>query len=46
MQTIVFPASALLTGINWAQAKLSEVDVVTVDNCAPTNPYGSYGGTY
>jgi hypothetical protein len=36
----------LLTGINWSQAKLSEVDVVTIDNCAPTNPYGSYGGTY
>jgi hypothetical protein len=43
MQTIVFPASALLTGINWTQAKLSEVDVVSVDACAPVNPYGTYG---
>jgi hypothetical protein len=33
----------LLTGIDWTQAKLSEVDVVSVDACAPVNPYGTYG---
>lgn len=42
MQTVVFPAAALLGGqYDFSKAKYSELDVVSVDACAPVNPYGS-----
>jgi hypothetical protein len=41
MQTIVFPAAALLGGqYDFSKAKYSELDVISVDACAPVNPYG------
>lgn len=42
LQTLVFPSGT--TG--WSAARISELDVVTVDNCSTygTNPYG--GSTY
>jgi hypothetical protein len=43
MQTVVFPAAALLGGqYDFSKAKYSELDVISVDTCAPVNPYGTY----
>lgn len=36
MQTIVFPAGAL----NWSQARISELDVVSVNTCSSFGPHG------
>lgn len=41
MQTIVFPAASYQTGsFNWTQAKVSELDVVSVNTCSTFGPHG------
>ena len=41
MQTIVFPAASYLTGsLNWNLAKVSELDVVSVNTCSSFGPHG------
>lgn len=41
MQTVVFGENAIgSTGINWALARISEVDVVSVASCSTYGPYG------
>lgn len=41
MQTIVFPAAAQASGnLNWNLAKISELDVVSVNTCTSYGPHG------
>lgn len=41
MQTIVFPLAAYQSGaLDWSQAKISELDVVTVSTCSRFGPHG------
>ncbi len=42
LQTIVFPAGSIVNGqFNWQLARISEMDAITVNNCASI-----YGSTY
>ena len=41
MQTVVFPAAALASDrINWSLAKISELDVVSINSCTSYGPHG------